>query len=60
LLQQLTGEGAATFARPNTHVEVTRRQVFDKSSEKVAGFITACKLYIRIKIRGVAVKEQIQ
>jgi len=53
-------EGAAAFAQPNTQVKVARPQEFDGSSGKVAGFITACKLYICIKMRGVAVEEQIQ
>jgi len=41
-------------------VEVARLQEFDGSSGKVAGFITVCKLYIHMKMREVAVKEQIQ
>ena len=41
-------------------MEVARLQEFDGSSGKVARFITACKLYICIKMRGVAVEEQIQ
>ena len=48
------------FARPNTQMEVVRPQEFDGSSGKVAGFITACKLYICMKMRGVAMEEQIQ
>ena len=32
----------------------------NKTSSKISGFMTACKLYIRIKIRGVAVEKQIQ
>ena len=34
--------------------------MFDGSSEKVPGFVTACKLYIRMKMREVVVEEQIQ
>jgi len=37
-----------------------RLQEFDGSSGKVARFIIACKLYIHMKMRGVAVEEQIQ
>ena len=53
-------EGVAAFARPNTQIEVVRPQEFNGSSRKVARFITACKLYIRMKMRGVVIEEQIQ
>ena len=53
-------EGTATFAQPNIQVEVARLQEFDGSSEKVARFITVCKLYIHMKMRGIPVEEQIQ
>ena len=39
-------EGTAALIQPNTQVEVVRLQEFNGSSGKVAGFITACKLYI--------------
>ena len=39
---------------------MARPQEFDGSSGRVAGFITVCKLYIQMRIRGTLVEEQIQ
>jgi len=35
-------------------------EVFNGTLGKVSSFITTCKLYIRMKMIGVVVKEQIQ
>jgi len=37
--------------------EMARPQVFDGTSSKILGFVTICRLYIRMKMREAAVEE---
>ena len=61
-LQAIQAGGVAGILRPNTefNTEVAKLQVFDGSLGKILGFIIACRLYIRMKMREEAIEEQIQ
>ena len=50
--------GGAERVAANT--EIARLQVFDGTPSKVLGFVTVCRLYIRMRMREAVVEEQIQ
>jgi len=56
LSKQVAGGGRGRVA----NLEVAKPQVFDGTPSKVLGFMTACKLYGKAKMREVPVEEQIQ
>ena len=42
-----------------SHVEVAKPAIFNGEIEKVGGFVTACRLYLRMKMRKATVEEQV-
>ena len=54
------GGGAGTGSNTGAHMEVAKPAIFNGETGKVGGFIMACRLYIKMRLRGNTVEEQIQ
>jgi len=52
--------GAATGSNTGPNMEVAKPAIFNGEAGKVGGFIIACRLFLRIKLRGATVEEQVQ
>ena len=61
MLLGAVGVATVEITKPNTssNVEVIKLQTFNEDMSKVLGFLIACRLYIRMRIREAVVEEQI-
>jgi len=54
------GTGSAiTGSNMGSHMEVTEPAIFNGEAGKVGGFVTMCRLYLRMKMREATVEEQV-
>ena len=54
------GEGEAVGSNMRSHMKVAKPAIFNGEAGKVGGFIMVCRLFLRTKIRGNTVEEQVQ
>ena len=60
LLAAVGAGEVATGTNAKSHMEVAKPAIFNGEVGRVGGFISACKIYIRNKLRGETVEEQVQ
>ena len=54
------GERGTVGSNMGSHMEVAKPAIFNGEAGRVGGFITACRLYIKMRLRGNTVEEQVQ
>ena len=52
--------GKATGSNVGSYIEVAKPAIFNGEVGRVGGFVTACRLYLKMRLRGTTVKEQVQ
>jgi len=54
------GQGAVMGSNVGPQMEVAKPAIFSGEAGRIGGFITACRLYIKMRLRGNMVEEQVQ
>jgi len=61
-IQALLAGGAErgmTGSNVGSQIEVAKPSIFNREAGRVGGFMTACRLYLRMKMREATVEEQV-
>ena len=60
-IQEEAGRGGEVGgSNMGSHMEVAKPAIFNGETGKVGGFITVCRLFLRMKLKGTLVEEQMQ
>ena len=59
LTAQVEGAGRGEGEGTSVATEVAKLQTFDGTPSKVSGFVGACRLYIKMRLREAAVEKQV-
>jgi len=51
------GRKIAEESNTGSNIKVAKSSVFNRKTEKVGSFIIVCKLYLRMKMRGILVEK---
>ena len=52
--------GTGAGSNMGSHMEVAKPAIFNGEAGRVGGFITVCRLYIKMRLKGNTVEEQVQ
>ena len=54
------GERGTAGANTGAHMEVAKPAIFNGEAGRMGGFVITCRLYIKMRLRGNMVEEQVQ